>query len=300
MKIGFSILSHKKPDRVYIELINKLSQYPDYAIAIHHDKSKSVLDTSVFVNHSHIQLVQDPIVTQWSHVNNIEAILKTFQALYDSNCEWFVTLSANCYPIKTPANLVDFLKQNSFDGYIECNNVNTDYFDFYKYFRKAFKTKMLLRIPFLRKNGTFYMKPIRISRKKSDIIFDDSLIPYHGSDWFMINRKAMTYILENKSRVQKITDFLRAVNKYPDLNVCPPEVVFQTLLANNKTFVLCNNNYRYIDWTNAVDWHPNNLTEKDFESIQLSDAFFARKLEEDSSMELVCKINELILHTNEK
>ncbi|WP_291275036.1 beta-1,6-N-acetylglucosaminyltransferase [Flavobacterium sp.] len=300
MKIGFSILSHKEPDQVYIELVNQLAQYPDYSIAIHHDKSKSAFDATFF-KEANIDIVKETVITHWSHVNNIEALLKTFELLYDKNCDWFVTLSANCFPIKRPAQLIDFLKNSTFDGYIECNNVNTDYFDFYQYFRKAFETRMLFQIPFFRKSGKFYWKPIRVKRKKYTNIFKDLYIPYHGSDWFMINRKAMKYILENKKDVKKITEFLRDVNQYPDLNVCPPEVVFQTLLANNKAMNLNNNNYRYIDWTNAVNWHPNNLKEKDYDVISHSEAFFARKFDASLSMSLLEKIKEHILNNiNEK
>ena len=60
---------------------------------------------------------------------------------------------------------------------------------------------------------------------EKDIIFNNTIIPYHGSDWFMINRASMEYILTNKDRVYQIAQFLSEVNKDPILNVCPPEMV---------------------------------------------------------------------------
>ena len=294
MKIGFSILSHKTPDKIYTALIDQLSRYPDHAIAIHHDRSKSAFDTSLFKEKT-VNLVENIVETSWSHVNNIEALLRTFEILYDKKCDWYVTLSANCYPAKAPQQLIDFLTNADYDGYIECNDVTTDHFDFYKFFRKAFDTYVMFKIPFIKRNGTFYMKPIRIRRKVSDVPFTNSFIPFHGSDWFMINRKSMEYILNNRKRIQQLVDFFKKVNHSPDLNVCPPEVVFQTILANNKELKLNNNNYRFIDWTNAVNWHPNILTEKDFKDIQKTEAFFLRKVDEASSLELVKQINTSLL-----
>jgi hypothetical protein len=294
MKIGFSILSHKNPDSVFAELINQLSNYPNSEIVIHHDFTKASFDHAI-IQKDHIELVEKHIPTEWSHVNNIEAILKTFESLYDKDCDWFITLSANCYPIKSQKQIIDFLQNSIFDGYIEGNSIYSDVFDFYTYFRKAFNTKLLFHIPFLRKNGVFYWKALRTKRKTSDIIFDKSFIPYHGSDWFMINRTSMTYILKHKDKIDDIVSFLRKVNRGDDLNVCPAEVVFQTLLYNQSKLKLSSNNYRYIDWTNPVNWHPKVLTQNDFERIKHSDALFARKVDSIHSKDLIEEINKQLL-----
>ncbi|WP_299254849.1 beta-1,6-N-acetylglucosaminyltransferase [uncultured Cytophaga sp.] len=294
MKIGFSILSHKTPDIQFEALLNQLSTYPNYEIAIHHDFNQSDFNSKVIVN-KNVYLIENYVQTKWSHVNNIRALMKTFTHLYQQNCEWFITLSANCYPIKSTKQITDFLEASQFDAYIECNNIHSDHFDFYKYFRQAFNTAYLFSIPFFRKNGTFYCKPIRKKRDPNKIVFNDNLIPYHGSDWFIINRKTMAYILSNKELIDTIVSFLDDVNKGADLNVCPPEVVFQTLIGNNETLKVNKNTYRYIDWTDSINWHPNILVLKDFDAIQQSEALFARKFDATLSMDLIHKINKSIL-----
>jgi hypothetical protein len=291
MKIGFSILSHKEADAVYIELINQLKRFENYSIAIHHDFDKSKLNPIIYTDEN-IHLVKDYVNTQWSHVNNIEALIKTFKILYDQGCDWYVTLSANCFPSKSQKELIAFLSSSNFDGYIEHNNIWTNHFYFYVYFRKAFNTKYLFKIPFISKKGSFYWKAIRRKRKTDEKIFNDNFIPYHGSDWFMINRKSMEFILSSQEKIKIMTSYFKEVNKGPDLNVCPPEVIFQTILANNPSLKLSQNNYRYIDWSNSKNWHPNVLSLNDLSKILNSDSFFVRKMDAESSLDLMKSICE--------
>jgi len=112
---------------------------------------------------------------------------------------------------------------------------------------------------------------------KAKLFFDENLVPYQGPDWFMIHRKSMEYILANSKLIEHICAFLSEVNKGPDLNLCPPEIFFQTLIANNIELKKNNDNYRYIDWTNAKEWHPNIFVLKDFDKLKQSNAFFLGK-----------------------
>jgi hypothetical protein len=296
MKLGFSILSHQKPGPMLGALLKSLNTFSNKAIAIHHDFNQSEFDDSLFESSSY-QLVKNHTRTYWSHVNNIHAIMETFRMLRHQECDWYITLSANCYPIKSNGYITRFLETTSSDGFIERNNVLTDHFDFYQYFRKGFNTKYLFKVPFLNSKGSFKFKVFRTSRKPEDILFNSSYIPYHGSDWFMINKKAMDYLLSNESRIDEMVAFLTNVNKGPDINVCPPEVVFQTVLGNGQDVLkLDHNNYRFIDWTNAVNWHPNTLTLKDWHFIEDSEALFARKFTWEKSSELIQLIDSKLLN----
>lgn len=296
MKIGFSILSHQAPGPLLEQLLFQLNRFPQKYIAIHHDFHQADFDNSLFKGLSY-ELVKNYTQTYWSHTNNIRAILETFRILYSQNCDWYITLSANCYPIKSPAYILNFLENTDVDGFIECNNVLTDHFDFYKYFRKGFQTKYLFKIPFINKQGKLCQKAIRRPRRKDHILLNNTFIPYHGSDWFIINRLSIEYLLSNEDKISTLVNFLVDVNKGPDINVCPPEVVFQTILANNSKLKLSNSYYRFLDWKNSKNWHPNVLTMNHWENIKKSDALFARKLDSTLSKELIEAINTYLLNT---
>jgi hypothetical protein len=294
MKIGFSILSHEETGPMLVNLLNQLNKYPDKEIVIHHDFYQADFKKDLLEGVSY-ELVKNFVRTYWSHTNNIHAILETFKSLYNKKCEWYITLSANCYPIKSSAEVVGFLKGTEKDGFIEHNNVLTDHFDFYRYFRKGFETKYLFQIPFINKKGKFKYRTLRKSRAVNERVLGTLYIPYHGSDWFMVNRDVMNYILSNEKRIKEIVAFLEDVNKGSDINVCPPEIVFQTLLANSNLFNLDKNNYRFINWTDSKNWHPNILTDADFKSIKASSALFARKFVWERSKEVIALIDREIL-----
>ena len=295
MKIGFSIMSHQTPDILFKKLLACLNEYPDKEVAIHHDFHQAGFDTNLLPDSSY-ELVTNYVRTYWSHTNNIKAILETFKILFSKNCDWFVTLSGACFPVKSSAYITNFLQNTTYDGFIERNNVWTDHFDFYQYFRKGFQTKYIFSVPFLNRKGTWKRKVIRMPRNKNEIVFTDTFIPYHGSDWFIINRKCMDYLLDNEPQIDKMVAFLADVNKGPDINVCPPEVVFQTVLGNNKSLKLDDNYYRFTNWEGAKNWHPNTLTQKHWNALQQSDALFARKFNWEQSKELIALIDKEILH----
>jgi len=294
MKIGFSILSHKQPDFVFTSLLDELQKYPNKTISIHHDFEQTPLSKDCFMREN-VLLTSSSYRTYWSHTNNIYAIWETFKQLYSENCDWYITLSANCFPIKQWSYISSFLSESNFDGYIECNNIFTDYFDFYQYFRKGFNTKYILKIPFISRKGKFYWRAIRCKREQNKIPFNQSFIPYHGSDWFMLNKKAMAYLMSEEKKIFEINNFLKEVNKGPDVNVCPPEVVFQTILKNNPRLTLNNENFRYINWEGSKEWHPNTLDLYHWDNIKASSALFARKFDEKRSSELIDKIKKDIL-----
>jgi hypothetical protein len=294
MKIGFSILSHQVPDSMLVSLLNQLNRYPEKEIVIHHDFYQADFENDLFKD-VQFELVKDYIRTYWSHINNIQAILETLKLLYQKKCDWYITLSANCYPIKSPDNVIKFLEETENDGFMERNNVLTDHFDFYKYFRRGFETKYLFKIPLINRKGKIKYKAIRRYRSTGERLLSESYAPYHGSDWFIVNRKIIEYILSNETKIAEVVKFLEDVNKGPDINVCPAEVVFQTILGNAKLFNLDNYNYRFINWINSKDWHPNTLTLADYNSIQKSDALFARKFNWEKSKDLIELIDRELL-----
>lgn len=293
MKIGFSILSHKPQTESFKYLIAQLNKFPEKEIVIHHDTCQCAFDHNYFLDLSY-DLIENPVRTYWSHTNNIIAILKTFKKLYIKNCDWYVTLSAECYPIKSVEYIIEFLEKTRFNGFLEKNEIYSDHYYFYKYFRKGLETKYVGSIPFVRKNGKFYYKPLRIKRKPQNSL-QSLLIPFHGSDWFIVDKNIMKYLLDHEPLISTISHILKDVNKGPDINICPPEVVFQSIIGNVDSFNINNYNYRYINWENAINWHPNVLTMVHWDALKQTDALFARKFEWEKSNELIQIINDHLL-----
>ena len=156
MKIRFLILSHKASTESFVELLRQLLKYPNREIVIHHDLFKADFDLDLN-SEKNVHVNENYEKTEWSHVNNIKSLVKTFTILYKQNREWYITISANCYPIKPFNHLIEILNTSEFDAYMECNNVNSDHFNFNTYFRKALRTKYLFSIPFIKRTGEFYL-----------------------------------------------------------------------------------------------------------------------------------------------
>lgn len=294
MKVGFSILTHKEPDRMFESLVDQLNKFSDKHVAIHHDFNQSEFNNGLLIN-KNFELIKEYTKTSWSHVNNIHAILNTFKALHIAKCDWYITLSGNCYPIKPSNHICKFLEESRYDGFIEHHDVEGDFHDFYKYFRKALNSKFIVSVPFFKRNGMIAQKSIRIPRRKSEKYFHKPNKPYHGSDWFMINNKIVEYLLSKEEDITHMVSHLKEVNRAPDLNICASEFIFHSIIANAGRFNLNQDNYRYIDWSNSTDWHPNTLTMKDLPAIEASSALFARKLNWDNSKELIAHLNNQIL-----
>jgi hypothetical protein len=120
--------------------------------------------------------------------------------------------------------------------------------------------------------------------------------PYTGSQWCMLNKKAMKILMESDLKNQLMTFYIEKVNSYyPKTIISPDEVVFQTFFGNNKLLKNECKNYRYINWENVTDWHPNTLTLEYFDDIKNSDALFARKFDQSKSKELLDRIEKELL-----
>lgn len=74
----------------------------------------------------------------------------------------------------------------------------------------------------------------------------------------------------------------------------PEEFFFQTLFMNSKyADYVVKNHLRYTDWEYRNGSKPAILDTTDFDKIKKSDRFFARKIDEKISGELISKIDNM-------
>jgi len=121
------------------------------------------------------------------------------------------------------------------------------------------------------------------------MIFD--YVPYGGSQWFILSRRCISYIVDFLKNNNSYNCFFKYVQ-------CADEIFFQTLIMNSefKKNVI-NSNLLYIDWSDCakgITSSPNTLTIKDYDKIIYSENIFCRKVRLPESESLIRKLREKI------
>ena len=115
------------------------------------------------------------------------------------------------------------------------------------------------------------------------------MLPYGGSQWWIIDNYALKYILNFITQNPSYVDF----HKY---TFAPDEVFFQTILLNSEDKALlksiCNTSKRFFAWEDSSHPHPQTLTTSHFNNIINSDELFARKFDETVDSKILDLIDE--------
>lgn len=277
MKIGFAILTHTNSAQTFrlIGTLNKLFNNPP--IALHHDFSKSPLNTQFTDN---VFTIKPHEKTSWGGIGIIRASMLAFNHLYNSHDpDWYYLLSNSCYPIKSASTIMSDLRRTKADAHI--SHVLIDRVSiqnawqqlcFDRYISARGLPKFVKRNPLI----TSIISPFR-----------KDFHCWAGEFWFTANRKSIKQIIHSYQKNGRL------INHYKNrLNV--DESYFHTILLNNNNLIVSNNNFRYIDWSQGGD-HPKTLSAEDAQKISSSTAHFARKFNSDKGHSILDWIDENIL-----
>lgn len=290
MKIAFIILSCDYPGNHFTRLLERLAEFEDSVIYIHHDFNQNDFDKSL-LNRFNIVMAKNNYVTYWSHINNVKATWDLIkQANEECKPDWTITLTPTCYPIKSISQIENFLKESEYDGYMSHRKVtSTPVWELDQWiYRDMYHRKIVIPI---------INRPIFIKRRKSKVPFDDSFPIWHGSNYFMLNNKAVSELLSQEDTYRRLVNFYEGI-KSTEQHPCPQEIVLQSIIINNcKTLKINNDYYRFTKWVNGV-WSPIYLTEANFDEIRDSNSLFARKFRSPESDELVKLIDNMTQKRN--
>ncbi|SDL59985.1 Core-2/I-Branching enzyme [Catalinimonas alkaloidigena] len=297
--LGFYILSYQPPDPVFLKLLARLREIPGAVIAVHHDYEQSDFPTEVIEQYQ-LQMVPQSRRTYWSHLNNVLATFDVLKVLYEhpNHVDWFVALTPGCYPIKKAEEIVQFFAEAKEDYYLDIREVTYKQpkIELDKWIADGLYKEEMLKIPFLSKKGHFYWRSIYKERAQEQLPFNDKFKLYHGSNWMMMNRKVVEKLWEDSPYHHALVNFYQKHIHGEDQHPCPQEVIIPSLIGNLKEVNgIVTENYRYIDWKEASDWHPNTLTIRHWEALKTSDALWARKFNFPESTELLEKIDDELL-----
>jgi hypothetical protein len=284
MKAAFLILAHKNPEQVN-RLIKSLD-HPSASVYVHTDKKsgwpKEITDSSA-------TRIKNNVAVYWGDYTPVEATLNGMKEIiaHQRDFDYFILLSGQDYPIKPIDELLQFLKENKGKEFIEHTPVNDqgwkEAMSRYQYYH-------------YRRNKNFWMwmlfAGVRCFMKLTGFKRTAPMPIYAGSQWFTISRKACEYILDYIERRPDYITFMQRSN-FVD------EMFFQTILLNAPFKEKCaQNNLRYIDWGHMPGKKtrsPKILLSEDWEKIQVSDAFFARKFDIMKDASILDRIDSALL-----
>lgn len=276
MNKAYIIIAHKNPEQLF-RLVKTLDDGLSMFF-IHIDKSISINQFEIFDNLKDKVKFIIQVFSKWSTFGLVQCTLNGIKEVQQSNIGFdrIILLSGQDYPIKSNNYINNYLEKSTFSLFFEYwplpnyNKWPTDKGGMYRVNKYFFglKTYQL----FLSKSINLLTVIFPFLKRK----IPNQIKPFAGSQWWIIDKYAMDYIIDFVKKYPKYINF----HKY---TFGSDELFFQMILLNSDNQKILNsiknNNKRFMKWKNSSSAHPEVLDEKDFNDIQKSEALFARKFD---------------------
>lgn len=279
----------------YVETVLKLldSKYFDFFIHIDSSVNQEETVLSCDFEHSNCYFIKDSerMNIRWGDFSIVEAELKLLKlARNKGNYKYYHLLSGADFILKTPKQIFDFFNNSEQVEYINYFDIPREKESFFlnryrfKYHIKYPKKKTLL-------NKLFYQFYINVNQLIQSIYIKKATnhIFKVGSQWFSITQNCVDYVLSQEKTIYDLfTNSLVPDESFLQTVVCTNEDLAQNVVKDATTYLSIKRAIQFIDGKPKV-W-----TNKDFEYLVNSGAFFARKLNKGESDELVKKLVNVI------
>ncbi|SEB09126.1 beta-1,6-N-acetylglucosaminyltransferase [Pedobacter hartonius] len=287
MRIAHIILTHKNHAQL-ARLIERL-RHPQSDFYIHVDAKVPSDDLKELQGLPNVIFIKNRIECNWGGFTILKAIFNSITEVFASGIKYdFINLlSGQDYPITSPQHIYDFLNQHmgkNFISYDASHNSEwwktaTDRYEKYHFTDLSFKGKFF---------AEKVLNMVMPARK-----FPEYTEMYGGnkSTWWTISAECAAYLNEKFNNSPQLIEFL----KY-----CwgTDEFVIPTLIMNSpfKDQVV-NDNLRYIDWSEG-NANPKVFDLSEFENIRNSKMLFARKFDLSHDQNILNKIDQELLTSN--
>lgn len=300
--LGFVLLVNpRSPLAQAARLIRTLNRmFGNPPIACHHDFGQNPRFLEPLP--PNVRLVRPHVATRWGDFSCVEATVRALRLLYadGGGPDWFVYLSGADYPIKPAAHILAELKASPFDGHVEHRLVSEGALDYppdptypqghkssvghSTWLQHCHKRYCSLRVdvPSLNRwlryrTRTYWLEHPLFTRGR--LPFTPEFKCHAGEVWFTANRRCARRILDFYDADRRVVAHYRKT-------LVPEESYLQTVLANDASLKLSQNNLRYVDWTQGGS-NPKILALADLPHLQASPAHFARKFDGVAQLEIL-------------
>lgn len=208
--------------------------------------------------------IESKYANGWGSFKLIEATLDAMAHFRDSDYDYFINLSGQCYPLQPVRKIKERLEASNGYGFLECNPLPWDRWvdergGFRRLDRKWYK-------PFKT------MKRVSVPRLEKELPL--GMTPYGGSQWFCLPRDQVNYVLDFLEENPEVVSFFKR-------SLIPDELFFQTIMMNSpyRDRIHAQDNLRFIDWHKRGVPLPAILMTEDLERLVGSKKLFARKFD---------------------
>jgi Core-2/I-Branching enzyme len=262
--VAVIVLSHRGPHQVQ-RLVDRLRTGDDVFVAVHHDPGGAPLALEPASN---VALVPDPIRCRWGGYDLVLASWRALQWVSATVPElsWVLLISGQDYPAMPVTAIERELRASPRDAFLRHFRIDDDPALDVHPWQQLCRTRYLHR-----RRAPLVHKAIPWPRRHP---FHDGFHAYAGDMWFNLSRDAVDQVLD---RTDRATALLRFLQHAP----IPDEMFIASLVCNEPGLDVVNDRRRYLRFERGAR-HPHTLGAADVPTAVSSDAFFARKLSEDT------------------
>ncbi|KAM9792765.1 xylosyltransferase 1 [Neosynchiropus ocellatus] len=284
VRIAFVLVVHGRASRQFQRLFKTIYHSSHYYY-IHVDQRSNYLHRQIqalAAQYSNVKVTPWRMATIWGGASLLTMYLRSMAdllAMRDWSWDFFINLSAADYPIRTNNQLVSFLSK-----YRDMNFIKSHGRDNARFIRKQGLDRL------------FYECDTHMWRL-GDRKIPEGISVDGGSDWFLLNRMFVEYVINSKD------DLVTNMKRFYAYTLLPAESFFHTVLENSAYCEsMVDNNLRITNWNrklgckcqykHIVDWcgcSPNDFKPVDFHRFQqtVRPTFFARKFEASVNQEII-------------
>jgi hypothetical protein len=276
--VVFLVMSHHKP-RLVERLLARLSETRQAVTVVHHDPRSPVAPSLPLAGRA--MFVPEPLAVRWGDMSLVAGTLAAIRWIIDElpNTGWIVLLSGQDYPVMRPGSVETELLTSHVDAFLHWELVPPVPVRRCSDWQRGTSQRYYWhRVP-------RHFRPVPVPRLR---FFFDGVGIFAGSQWWSLSRRAVDRIVEGS----ELTQYL--LRRRLRATMIPDEAFFQTALLNSPLDLAIVNDHRrfYRFSSNGGSAHPDTLTIDDLEPILSSNAFFARKVDELISEELLDALDE--------
>jgi hypothetical protein len=325
----YLVAAHHMPEQLDRLIRTLLHGSPDARVVLHLDPSKRFLDPRRFVAIPGVRLIPNPVAVQWGRYTQVELVRHSLDWISKHiPFDWVVYLSGQDYPLRAPAEIEQFYRDNHHDGFlsavpidagIPCDSVACDLADpstdmkrcldcYQRYHYRFYSIRAIEaaadKLPGLRQIYRRIERRLHASdgrlcmRQWPDPHGPRNLLGVRETQMFsqdFLSHKGFAWFSFNHHAVCRLLEEFRRHPKairHFQRTLVPDESVIQTLLANVDDVSISREPRRFMIWENAGAANPQILTMRNFQAAITSGMDFGRKFDMKQDPEIFDQIDK--------